>query len=163
MWLGSRAPTGWWFLSGGSFNSSTYPELHGYFKNYVSNYKTGVLPNWNDRYFVQSGPKNGQDLGGKIPWRTCVTFEGEDQIKVKNSNVPMPIYQAKSGTGAGTGSGHTVLRSRDSTAGGGLQLYQIPFKAGTGDGNHGHVFEGGHDITRPDSVIGRYIIRGDYK
>ena len=161
MWLGSRAPTGWWFLSGGSFNTSTYPELHGYFRNYVSTYNTGVLPNWNDRYFVQSGPKNGQDLGGKIPWRTCVTFEGEDQIKVENSNVPMPVLRVRSGSGAGTGTGQNLLRPLNSSAS--SSEYDIPKLAGTTSGNHGHVFEGGHKITRPDSVIGRYIIRGDYK
>ena len=127
----------------------------------MSGYSSGVLPNWNDRYFVQNGPNSGQNLGGKIPWRTCVKFEGEDQIRVQASNVPMPTLQVKSGPGAGTSTGQNLLRPLSSSAGG-SSVYNIPMKAGTTSGNHSHVFEGGHDITRPDSVVGRYIIRGDY-
>jgi len=162
MWLGSNVPTGWFFLNGGSFNTSTYRNLHDYLRNFVSGYSSGVLPNWDDRYFVQNGSKSGQNLGGKIGWKTAIP-KGDNKIVIASSNVPMPKYQVKSGIGAGTGSGHSVLRSIDSTAGGNLGIYNINPKAGTGDGTHNHSFSGGDDITRPDSVVGRYIIRGDYK
>lgn len=161
MWLGSNVPTGWFFLNGGNFNTSTYNQLHNYLRNYVSGYSSGVLPNWNDRYFVQNGPNSGQNLGGKIPWKTAVP-KGDNKIVIASSNVSMPKYQVKSGMGAGTGSGQTVLRSLGSGAGG-AEVYNIPAAAGTDKGTHNHSFSGGDEITRPDSVVGRYIIRGDYK
>lgn len=162
LWVGSRTPAGWFFLSGGSFNSTTYKDLHQYLRDYVSGYRTGVLPNWDDRFFVQQGPNSGQNLGGKIPWQTAVP-KGDNKIVIAASNVPMPVLQVKSGIGSGTGSGQEVLRPLYSGAGGGAYTYDIPIKAGTEKGNHNHSFSGGDEITRPDSVVGRYIIKADYK
>ena len=161
MWLASTPPKGWWFLSGNSFDVKLYPDLHNYLRDNVSTYKSGVMPNWDDQYFVQKGVNSGTDLGGKIGWKTAMP-KGDNRIVIKEAGVPPAIYHVKSGPGAGHGSGANLLRPSQSTEPK-SNTYDITARAGTEDGIHNHVFEGGDNITRPDSVVGRYIMKGDFK
>ena len=161
MWLASTPPKGWWFLSGNSFDVKLYPDLHNYLRDNVSTYKSGVMPNWDDQYFVQKGVNSGTDLGGKIGWKTAMP-KGEKRIVIKEAGIPPAVYQVKAGPGAGHGSGANLLRPIGSTEAKQSE-FLLTAKAGTGEGIHTHTYEGGDNVTRPDSVVGRYIMKGDFK
>ena len=156
-WPSSKPiPTGWFKMDGASFNTSQYPQLHEVLQG-ITGYTSGKIPDYKG-YFLHhtAGMDEYYDNGGlpgkKLEMRTAlprIDFK-TDEIEHDHKTIGMN----KRGMSAAPNTGRNCIR---------------PY--GTGDDpapeypvnkhKHKHVITGGDPVTRPKTVNGYWIIRGD--
>ena len=131
IWMNSTAPSGWFKLQGGSFDTSTYPQLHAYLQN-TSGYTSGRLPSWSGHYPGEYGGHLNGSMGEKVGQRTAQPNGGAPK---SSASIP------NGGTRTFNGAGGTSAYS-DSTA-------KVT------------INDGWDTYTRPQTVIVHYIIKHD--
>ena len=131
IWMNSTAPAGWFKLQGGSFDTSTYPQLHAYLQN-TSGYSSGKLPSWSGHYPGEYGGHLNGSMGEKVTQRTAQP----------NGGAPRSSTSIPSGT------------TRTFNGAGGTSAYSDGTSKVT-------INEGWDTYTRPQTVIVHYIIKHD--
>ena len=132
IWMNSDAPDGWFKLQGGTFDVTTYPQLHAYLQG-TSGYSSGRLPSWGGYYPGEYGDHLNHDLGSKQGYKT-----------------------GQPSGGAPTSTSNTIPdgSTRTFTATGGTNAYS----AGQGRVAIGNGWD---TTTRPKTVVVHYIIKHD--
>ena len=157
-------PAGWYKMDGSSFNVSANPKMNEVIVN-MNGGRRGVLPNWAGYFIHQTeqgnntDTKNGGRPGEKISHRTGNSSKSGGITVATGQGHHQHQWNRKSGTGAGTGSGSNVIREASSNANSTKTFYtdlNVPF-----EGNHNHNIIGFDSLTRPKSVAGYWIIKGD--
>ena len=131
IWMNSSAPDGWFKLQGGSFDTSTYPQLHAYLQN-TSGYTSGTLPSWRGHYPGEYGSHLADSLGKKVGQRTAEPSGGAPK-----SSASIPNGGTRTFNGAGGTSAYSDGTSKVT------------------------INEGWDSYTRPQTVIVHYIIKHD--
>ena len=131
IWMNSTAPDGWFKLQGGSFDISTYPQLHAYLQN-TSGYTSGTLPSWRGHYPGEYGSHLADSLGKKVGQRTAEPSGGAPK-----SSASIPNGKTRTFNGAGGTSAYSDGTSKVT------------------------INDGWDSYTRPQTVIVHYIIKHD--
>ena len=131
IWMNSTAPAGWFKLQGGSFDTSTYPQLHAYLQN-TSGYTSGTLPSWRGHYPGEYGSHLADSLGKKVGQRTAEPSGGSPK-----SSASIPNGKTRTFNGAGGTSAYSDGTSKVT------------------------INDGWDSYTRPQTVIVHYIIKHD--
>ena len=131
IWMNSSAPDGWLKLQGGSFSTSTYPQLHAYLQN-TSGYTSGILPNWSGYYPGEYGDHLRHDLGSKQGAKTAKPTAGTPR-----SSNDIPNGSTRGFSSAGSTNAYSAGVSKVS------------------------ISENWDSTTRPKTVVVHYIIKHD--
>ena len=131
IWMNSTAPPGWFKLQGGSFSTTTYPQLHAYLQG-THGYTNGRLPNWSGYYPGEYGDHLTHDLGSKQGYKT-----GKPSAGAPRSSNSIP-----------TGATRTFNATGNTNA----------YSAGHAKLN---IDENWDNTTRPKTVVVHYIIKHD--
>ena len=134
IWMNSTAPAGWFKLQGGSFDVSTYPQLHAYLQG-TNGYTSGRLPNWDGHYPGEYGDHLAEAspaLGKKVAQKTAQPSGGAPK-----SSTSIPNGSTRTFNGVGNTNAYSNGASRVT------------------------IDSGWDSVTRPPTVIVHYIIKHD--
>ena len=131
IWMNSTAPPGWFKLQGGSFSTTTYPQLHAYLQT-THGYTNGRLPNWSGYYPGEYGDHLTHDLGSKQGYKTGMPSGGAPYHPNSIPNGNTRTFNATGGTNA-----YSDGKARPA------------------------ITEGWDTTTRPKTVVVHYIIKHD--
>ena len=131
IWMNSTAPPGWFKLQGGSFSTTTYPQLHAYLQG-THGYTNGRLPNWSGYYPGEYGDHLTHDLGSKQGYKTGIPSAGAPTNSTEIPNGATRTFGATGNTNA-----YSAGKSRVS------------------------ISENWDNTTRPKTIVVHYIIKHD--
>ena len=145
-WTSSiNIPTGWFALDGSNFSTSLNPQLHTYLQG-TRGYRNGQLPNWSGRFIAQRGGSNGGDPGEKLDYLTALP-------RTDFVTSPAGRHRHRFGNPAKVDGSASDGRMYHDPENGSAQTSE--------ELDHEHsVNKGGDGTTRPDCVVGYWIIKG---
>ena len=141
--------------NGASFDTTKYPKLHNYLSGLAIYPNRGYLPNFDDRWLGQVGTNNGSAVG---KFKDSMTAKPNNDFVTNNagSHSHKTVGMNNRKMSAAPNTGRECIRPYGT---GDDASPEYPTDSHPG---HTHkIASGGDTITRPPTVVGRWIIKHD--